>query len=182
VPQPCRLAVELGPGFCDFINQLRAEKKVALDHNPITARYVASNVELILCDAASLEGIEPGSADLIFASNFLEHLSAEQLDTLLPRIRAALTDRGRFITLQPNYAKNPEHYFDDPTHVTIFTDASLPKVLERHGFVVEKLVAGLLPFTMNSVLPKTGILTRAYLASPWKPLAGQMYAVASKNA
>ena len=84
--------------------------------------------------------------------------------------------------LQPNYAKNPEHYFDDPTHVTIFTDVTLPAMLERHGLRVLKVVAGLLPFTMNSLLPKTGLLTRAYLASPWKPLAGQMYAVACKRA
>jgi SAM-dependent methyltransferase len=177
----CGLAVELGPGYCDFINQFPARRKVALDQDARVARFAAADVELRVGDASLLTGIEPDSADVIFASNFLEHLTEPQLDALLPRIRTALSARGRFIVLQPNYARCAEHYFDDPTHVTVFTDESLPATFARHGLRVSKLVPGLLPFSMNSPLPKSGILTRLYLLSPWKPLAAQMYAVASKT-
>lgn len=176
----CDLAVELGAGYCDFINQFRARRKLAFDLNPQMARFAAPSVEMRVTDATALAGVEPGSADLVFASNFLEHLTAPQLDTLLPRVRECLSARGRLILLQPNYARCAERYFEDPTHVTIFSDESLAATLTQHGLGVLKLVPGLLPFSMKTRLPKSGILTRLYLSSPWKPLAAQMYAVARR--
>ena len=50
--------------------------------------------------------------------------------------------------------------------------------LEGAGFRVVRKVPGLLPFSMKSRLPKWPFLIRAYLSSPWKPLAAQMYFVA----
>jgi hypothetical protein len=47
-----------------------------------------------------------------------------------------------------------------PTHVTIFSDATLPAFFARQGFETLKLIPGLLPFSMNSRLPKSGLLTR----------------------
>jgi trans-aconitate methyltransferase len=175
----CDLALELGAGYCDFINQFGARRKLAFDLNPEMARFAARGVELRIDDANALPGVAAGSADLIFASNFLEHLTEPQLAVLLPRVRECLSARGRFIVLQPNYTRCAERYFEDPTHVTIFSDSNLAATFESHGLRVLKLVPGLLPFTMNSRLPKSGILTRLYLNSPWKPLAAQMYAVAT---
>jgi hypothetical protein len=70
------------------------------------------------------------------------------------------------------------HYFDDPTHVTVFDDANMTGWLARFGLRVVHLEPGLLPFSMNSRLPKSELLTALYLRSPLRPLAAQMYVVA----
>ena len=170
--------VELGPGYCDFLNQFPAKRKVGFDLNPEMKRFAAQGVELRIESAIGLHGIAPSSVDLLFASNFLEHLEGEELDELLPAIRRALSPRGRLILVQPNHRLCAERYFDDPTHRTIFDDANVAEWLGRHGLRVVKLVPGLLPFSMNSRLPKWGWLTRLYLSLPLRPLAAQMYVVA----
>jgi SAM-dependent methyltransferase len=170
--------VELGPGYCDFLNQFPAKRKLGFDLNPEMKRFAAADVELRIESALALPGLAPASVDLLFASNFLEHLDAEELDELLPRVRRALAPGGRLILLQPNHRLCAAHYFDDPTHRTIFDDASIGPWLARHGLRVVRLVPGLLPFSMNSRLPKWGWLTRLYLSLPVRPLAAQMYVVA----
>jgi len=170
--------VELGAGYCDFLNQFPAKRRIGFDLNPEMQRYADADVELRIESAIALSGIAPASVDLCFASNFLEHLDAEELDALLPRVRRALAPGGRLILLQPNHRLCAAHYFDDPTHRTIFDDANIAPCLARYGFRVVRLVPGLLPFSMRSRLPKWGWLTRLYLALPVRPLAAQMYVVA----
>lgn len=172
--------VELGAGFCDFVNQFPADRRIAFDLNPEMRRHAAPGVELRVDDAVALPGVAAESVDLVFASNFLEHLDAGQLDALLPRVRAVLRPGGRLLLIQPNHRLCAERYFDDPTHVTVFDDRSLPALLERHGLSVRRVVPGLLPFSMKSRLPKWPFLVRAYLASPLRPLAAQMYVVAER--
>lgn len=173
--------VELGPGYCDFVNQFPARRKLAFDLNPEMAVFAAPEVELRIGSALDLPGVEPGSVDLVFASNFLEHLSDEELDVLLPRVRQALAPGGRLILLQPNYRRCAPHYFDDPTHRTIFHDGNVADRLARHGLRVIRIEPGLLPFSMQSRLPKWRWLVRLYLLSPIKPGAAQMYVVAERS-
>jgi trans-aconitate methyltransferase len=170
--------VELGAGYCDFINQFPAPRKIAFDLNPEMVPFAAPEVELRTSEATTLPGLQPQSTDLVFASNFLEHLRQEELDILLPRIRCVLAPRGRLILIQPNYRLCADRYFEDPTHRTIFDDASIAKLLVTEGFRVIRLEPGLLPFSMRSRLPHWGCLTRLYLRSPIKPMAAQMYVVA----
>jgi SAM-dependent methyltransferase len=170
--------VELGPGYCDFINQFPATHKIAFDLNPDTSKFAAPDVQLRIRDAVDLDEIAPRSVDLVFASNFLEHLGEDEVDLLLSNVRDVLSPSGRLILLQPNYRRCADHYFDDPTHKTVFDDRTLADRLARHGFRVIRVESGLLPFSMKSRLPKWPILIRLYLHSPIRPLAAQMYVVA----
>jgi len=172
--------VELGAGYCDFINQFPARRKIAFDLNPEMAAFAAPEVELRTTDATTLPGIEAESVDLVFASNFLEHLSQDELNRLLPRIRSVLSPDGRLILLQPNYRLCAKRYFEDPTHQTVFDDASIVTALARHALRAVRVEPGLLPFSMRSHLPQWACLTRLYLHSPIKPLAAQMYVVAER--
>jgi SAM-dependent methyltransferase len=172
--------IELGPGYCDFVNQFQAGKKIAFDLNPEMLHYAESDVELRIEGCTTLPGVPCESVDMIFASNFLEHLAGEDVDELLERVAAVLKPGGRLVLIQPNYRLCAKNYFDDPTHLTIFDDSNIGEWLAKSGLRVVDLVAGLLPFSMNGRLPKSGILTRLYLMSPWKPLAAQMYIVAEK--
>lgn len=177
---PVGTLVELGAGYCDFVNQFPADKKIAFDLNPCMRDHAAPDVDLRIEDATGLPGLAGGSVDLLFASNFLEHLTGEEIDTLLERCAEVLAPAGRIALIQPNHRLCAEHYFDDPTHRTLFDDENIGAWLGRHGLSVSKLVPGLLPFSMNGRLPKSGVLTSLYLLSPWKPLAAQMYVVAGR--
>ena len=173
--------VELGTGYCDFINQFLAKQKIGYDIRPETAQFAGPEVDLRIGNAVGLPGISNNSVDLVFASNFMEHLSKEDLGILLPRISEVLTRRGMLILIQPNYRFCPDHYFDDETHQTIFSDENIGPFLEEYGFLILKLIPGLLPLSMKSRLPKRPFLVRLYLRSPIKPLACQMYVVAEKG-
>lgn len=174
------VVIELGAGFCDFINQFPARKKIAFDLNAERRTHAARDVEFRDSDACAIAGVADASVELIFSSNFLEHLPMSEVERLLSNAHRVLAPRGRIILLQPNHRLCAEHYFDDPTHVTIFSDENIRSVLAGARFHVVKLVPGLLPFSMKSRLPKWPILVRAYLASPVKPNAAQMYVVAEK--
>jgi SAM-dependent methyltransferase len=175
-----RVAIELGPGYCDFINAFPAEQKVAFDLNPEMLAYAEEGVDLRIEDASHLGDLPPGSVDLVFASNFLEHLESNEVEQLLSAARKVLSDRGRLVLLQPNYRRCAEHYFDDPTHKTIFDDRNICDWLERSDLRACRIVPGLLPFSMKSRLPKWPLLVRLYLNSPIRPLAAQMYVVAGR--
>jgi len=173
-----KIAVELGPGYCDFINAFPAEQKIAFDLNSEMREFADADVDLRIQDASHLADLLPGSVDLIFASNFLEHLDESEAVQLLSTARKVLSGRGRLILLQPNHRLCAEHYFDDPTHKTIFDDRSICQWLQRCGLQPLRIVPGLLPFSMKSRLPKWPLLVRVYLNSPFRPLAAQMYVVA----
>jgi len=142
--------------------------------------YAGSDVDLRIESGITLPDICNESVDMVFASNFLEHLAGDEVDELLGRVAEVLTPEGRLVLIQPNHRLCAEHYFDDPTHLTVFDDENIGEWLRRAGLQTREIAPGLLPFSMNGRLPKSGILTRAYLLSPWKPLAAQMYVVAGK--
>ena len=80
--------------------------------------------------------------------------------------------------VQPNFRVRPKQYFDDYTHVSVFTDRSLPDLVEAHGFVRERVEARFLPLTMKSRLSFAHRIVPLYLRLPWRPLAGQMLVIA----
>jgi SAM-dependent methyltransferase len=173
--------VELGAGYCDFINAFAARTKIAFDLNPDNTRYAAPGVDLRITDATTLPGVADGSVDLVFASNFLEHLASPEIGVLLRNVKRVLRKGGRLILIQPNHRRCAEHYFDDPTHKTVFDDQNIRGYLAPYELHIVKLVPGQLPFSMKSRLPKWPILTRLYLNSPVRPLGQQMYVVAERG-
>jgi SAM-dependent methyltransferase len=173
--------IELGAGYCDFINQFPARRRIAFDLNPEMRAQAAPGVELRIEDCRALPNVPPSSVDFVFASNFLEHFEMRDVDALLESVARVLRPGGRLALIQPNHRRCGERYFDDPTHKTIFDDRNIEPILSRHGFHVVRLDAGLLPFSMKSRAPKWPILVRLYLASPIRPGAAQMYVVAERR-
>jgi SAM-dependent methyltransferase len=172
--------VELGAGYCDFVNEFPAKRKIAFDLNPEMRAFADPEVELRIEEAQHLVTLPAGSVDLVFASNFLEHLPQGEVDELLRSAHRVLRSGGRLMLIQPNHRLCADHYFDDPTHVTIFDDLNLPALLAHHGFDVVRCVPGLLPFSMQSRAPKWPLLVRLYLNAPFRPLGAQMYVVAER--
>src|SRR5262245_62085416 len=108
--------LDLGAGYCGFINSIQASKKIAVDFSPDAKKYAASNVEFFVSSAVDLSPVPDGTVDAVFASNLFEHLSREELTKTLSEVRRILKSRGRLILLQPNFYYAYREYFHDHTH------------------------------------------------------------------
>ena len=84
--------------------------------------------------------------------------------------------------LQPNYRYAYREYFDDYTHVAIYSHVSLADLLAAHGWEVVDVRPRFLPLSVKSRLPTWSLLVWAYLRSPFKPLGKQMLIVARPRA
>jgi len=174
--------LEIGAGYCEWINNVTASRRVAIDIWPEIARYALPAVETKVIDATrELVTLGERSFDVVLASNILEHFEPAVASSVVEDINRLLKPGGRLIVVQPNFRYAAKHYFDDYTHRSVFTDVSLPNLLRAHGFRVDRVEPRFLPYSMRgSKLPIRAWTVRAYLRSPIKPMAGQMLVVASK--
>ena len=181
IPQSAHV-VEIGAGYCEWINNVAAARRVAVDVWPDIARYAGPGVEAKVLDAScELLTLGASSFDAVLASNILEHFEPGVASSVVDDIGRLLKPGGRLVVVQPNFRYAAKHYFDDYTHRSVFTDISLPNLLRAHGFRIDRVQARFLPYSMRgSRLPIRSWTVRAYLRSPIKPMAGQMLVVASK--
>lgn len=174
--------LELGAGYCHWINNIRAARKVAIDLWERMGEFAAPDVEVIRHDLTEgLSCLGERQFDAVLASNFLEHFEPDRVLALAGEVHCSLRAGGRFIIIQPNYTFAWRRYFDDYTHRSIFSHVSLPNLLRAQGFAIEKVMPRFMPYSLRDVsLPIPAWLTRLYLVSPIKPFAGQMLVIAQK--
>lgn len=174
--------LEIGAGYCDWINQVSARRRVAIDRWPGVAQYAAPGVEPLVLDlTGGLQTLADRSFDGVLASNVLEHFDPESAERVAGDLTRLLRPGGRLIAIQPNFRYAWRRYFDDYTHRAVFTDVSLPAMLRAQGLRIDRVDPRFLPYSMSdSRVPLRRWLVRAYLASPVRPLAGQMLVIASK--
>jgi SAM-dependent methyltransferase len=172
------VVLDLGAGYCSFVNHIRAATRHALDASPELSRHAGAGVTAHVGRCEDLAAFATGSLDAVFASNLLEHLEWPSIERTLDEVRRVLKPGGRLILLQPNFRYCAGTYFDDYTHRTIFTHVGLADLLASRGFAVERVVPRFLPFSFKSRGPKWGFLVALYLRLPWRPLARQMLVVA----
>lgn len=181
---PNAAILDLGAGYCDFINNVAGTRKVAVDLNPETARSAAEGVEVLPLDLDRIgEAIEPDSIDLAFASNVFEHLRGpEKLLATLSAVRTALKPGGRLLILQPNIRAVGTAFWDFVDHTLPLTEKGMIEALEVSGFAIDECRPRFLPYTTKSRLPQTATLVRLYLAMrPAQWLFGkQMFVVARR--
>lgn len=172
---PGDAVLELGCGYGDFINHIQCARKIAVDQWAGAADYLKPEVEAKIGNIADLSAIQARSIDFVFASNVFEHLPQPEFAACLAEVRRVLRPGGTLNIVQPNYRFCCNEYFDDYTHVSIYSDRSLCDFLRAQGLRVLECQARFLPLTIKSRLPVSPALIRAYLASPVKPLAKQMF-------
>jgi ubiquinone/menaquinone biosynthesis C-methylase UbiE len=176
------VVLDVGTGYGDFINNVRARRKVALDVSSAVDAHLNPDVEFHAQSCTSMPGFQASSFDVVFASNVLEHLTRADATAFLEEALRILKPGGRLLLLQPNFKYCARHYFDDYTHVQIFTHVGLADLLSSMGFELVDVKPRFLPLTMKSRIPKSALLVRAYLHSPIKPLGAQMLIVARRPA
>jgi len=181
---PTDQVVDIGAGYCEFINNVVAGGKFAVDLNPETRDFADGNVRVINEPANSIKSIPDGSIDVVFMSNFLEHLPSKQaiLDVFKESYRI-LRDSGRIVVLQPNIRYLPGAYWDFFDHHTPLTDRSLVEGLRVAGFQPTMVVPKFLPYSTKDRLPKASIFLRIYLRVRllWRIFGKQALVVAIKQ-
>jgi SAM-dependent methyltransferase len=173
--------LELGAGWCDFANAVTARTVTAMDIDAVVVKAARPGVTAVVGDCTDLSRFDDESFDDVLASNLLEHLDRPTGETLLAEASRVLRPGGRLLLIQPNFRLNPNEYFDDYTHVSIYTDRSLRDLLTASGWDVRHVAARFLPLTMKSRVSGLTFLVPWYLRSPIKPLAGQMLVVAIRG-
>jgi SAM-dependent methyltransferase len=176
--EPTAAVVDVGAGYCSFINAVVARRRVAVDIHDQLPKYAAPDVECIQTSATDLRVLEESSFDVVFASNVLEHLTRAEIEAGLAEFRRVLRQSGRLILIQPNFRLCANEYFDDYTHVTPLSDRSLADLLRVAAFAPVAVRPRFLPLTLRSPAARLSFLLPLYLRSPWRPRAKQMLLVA----
>jgi SAM-dependent methyltransferase len=182
VPQDATV-LDLGCGYGEFINQVRAGRKYAMDLNPDAPRYLSADVEFIQQDCSQPWAFENDSLDVIFTSNFFEHLPDKAaLGRTLDQAHRALRKGGRLIAMGPNIKLVSGAYWDFWDHYIPLTESSLSEALENRRFQIDRKERAFLPYTMAGKKPAALALVRLYLRLPqlWRVVGGQFLVLASK--
>ncbi len=175
--------LDIGCGFCHFLNHLKAKEKVGVDANPAARTYAAKDVTFIHIDDLCLKMLPDEYFDCVFLSNFLEHLdSSSDIIAVLERVKELLRPAGRIIILQPNFRLLGPAYFDFIDHKTILTDKSVEEALRIAGFRMERKIIRFLPYSTRGKLPQNPFLVRIYLwfRPMWLIMGKQSLFIAAK--
>jgi SAM-dependent methyltransferase len=181
--RPDDIVIDVGAGYCEFINNIRCARRVAVDLNPRVREFAAPGVEVMNESCTNLASIEDGAVDVVFMSNFLEHLPSKQMvfDTLAEAKRI-LRKSGRLVILQPNVRLIPGAYWDFFDHHTPLTENCLVEAVTNLDMRPVRVIGRFLPYTTKSLLPQSPFLVRLYLKLPiaWWVLGKQSLVVAEK--
>lgn len=160
--------LDLGCGYGEFINNIVAGKKYAMDLNPDAPKHLVPAVHFFEQDCSMSWPLPDNALDTVFTSNFFEHLPDKQcLKQTLQQAFRCLKPGGRLIAMGPNIKYLPGLYWDFFDHHTILTEASLGEVLEMEGFLLEQVIPRFLPYTLVNAPEYPLLLLRIYLAMPW---------------
>jgi len=182
IPQDSTV-LDLGAGYCEFTNAINARRKIAMDLNPSTPQMAGAGVEVIASDVTQNWPVDDESVDVVFTSNFFEHLpTKDALATCLSEAFRVIRSGGRLIAMGPNIRFCGDVYWDFIDHYLPLSDRSLAEAFRVAGFQIEKVIPRCLPFTMTGKRPSSAAV-KLYLRVPlvWKIMGKQFLIVARKN-
>ena len=133
--------VDIGCGLGELLEQIDPRhKRIGLDPSEKAVETAAER-----SGAATVRGVlepgrfEPASCDTIVAHHVIEHVDDPVAFVRL--VHEALRPGGLFVVGTPNFASAAARLFGerfrllhDPTHVSLFTDDSLMRLLRDSGF------------------------------------------------
>ena len=175
--------LDLGCGWGEFINQIRAGEKFGMDLNPESRNRLASGVVFFEQDCSARWPLEDGSLDVVFTSNFFEHLlNKEMLRATIAEIHRCLKPGGKIIALGPNIRFLPGTYWDFWDHHVALTDRSLCELFTLQGFRIARSHARFLPYTMARGSRPPLAFLKLYLKIPllWRIFGAQFLVIGEK--
>lgn len=168
--------VDVAAGYCDFINNIVCDdgEKYAIDINPDVERYARNDVKVIVDDINKLSSaFNSSSVTIFFMSNFLEHITKNEISDLLRCEYELLEPEGEIWILTPNIRYVGGKYWDFFDHITPITEKAIIEEAEAIGFRVKKCINKFLPYTTKSKLPQSDWIVRWYLRL--MPLSGYIF-------
>ena len=182
--KPNSSVLDIGGGYCEFINQIQASEKYLIDLNPDSKLFANPEVKVLNIDILQEEdqNLISHKFDIIFISNFFEHLrNKEELIEILKFCFEHLNSGGSLLVIQPNFKYSFKEYYDFIDHQLPITHISLKEILQTVGFSISVLIPRFLPFSTKG-RPSSPTLLKIYLQLPslWRFFGGQMFIKASK--
>lgn len=175
--------VDLGCGYGEFLNHVKAARRIGVDLNPDSGNLLEQGIEFYHCRADDLSALEEESVDVVFTSNVLEHLQSKaEVDRTIAEVRRVLKPGGHFIALGPNIRFVAGEYWDFWDHMVPISDRSLIEVLGIHQFKILDTHDRFLPYSTYSPLPQAPFLVQLYLRSrsAW-PLFGKQFLIRAQK-
>lgn len=180
---PGDTVLDLGAGYCDFINNIKCREKLAVDLNEDTPSLAHTDVTVQQTSSTDLSFLADESVDVVFTSNFLEHLrTKEEALQTFNEVHRVLKKNGLFLILQPNIRHVGFEYWDFFDHHIPLTEKSLIEGLLIKEFKIKRVISKFLPFTTKSKIPQHPFLVWLYLKVPlvWRIMGKQSFLVAEK--
>jgi len=142
--------LDLGCGYGEFINQISVKKRIGMDLNPDTQQRLDKEVIFLQRDCSMEWPIDDNSLDLVFTSNFFEHLPNKlSLALTLQQALRCLKPGGRLVAMGPNIRFLHGLYWDFWDHYLPLTEASLAEGMSVTGFTIESVTPRFLPYRMT---------------------------------
>jgi SAM-dependent methyltransferase len=181
---PTDTVLDLGAGFGEFLRHIRCARRVAVDIERLSGRALPDGTEEVFSPSHLLSAhVAADSIDVVFCSNFFEHLPDKgTFLATLREIRKVLRPGGRLLALQPNIRFVGGAYWDFVDHHLPLTDRTLVEACESLGYEIVEVIPRFLPYTTRSAIPQSPWLVRLYLAvrPAWWLLGKQTWFVARK--
>jgi SAM-dependent methyltransferase len=175
--------VDLGAGYCEFINNIDVGplgKKIVIDLNEDIKDFANNDVILYNQNIIDVK-LEDSSCDIIFMSNFLEHITDKEIIiTIFNKCNKFLRPNGSILILQPDIRFVGNEYWNFFDHHLPLSVPSLKEALSITGFTVDVVIDKFLPYTTKSAIPQYPFLVYLYLKCPiaWKILGKQCFIIA----
>lgn len=173
--------VDVGAGYCDFINNIKAKEKYAVDSWEDFLKYAKAEVKTYIAKCQDLSCFSSEFFDIVFSSNLLEHLSFKDIEITLNEFYRILKFGGKLILILPNFRYCYKVFYDDYTHITPLTHTGIRDLLIGKNFEIVNIKPKFLPFSLKSGFPVSKFVVSLYLRLPFKPFAGQMLVVCYKT-
>jgi len=181
---PDQSVLDLGSGWGEFINNMNATKKYAIDLNPESESRLNKDIHFFQQDAGQDWILPADSMDVIFSSNFLEHLpSKDHVERAIIEAHRVLKCHGLIILLGPNIKYVKGAYWDFWDHHIPLTDISLSEALNLHGFKIKLNLPRFLPYSMSTGIRPYLFFIKAYLKLPflWYFFGKQFFIIGEKT-
>lgn len=187
---PTDVVVDIGAGDGLFAKNIKAKQVIAVDLSPHVQELTKHGIEVLQLPADRFADKLSTKADVVFMSNFLEHLPDKRVMLrVFEECHRVLKPGGSVIILQPNIRLVGAAYWDYVDHHNPLTEHSLIEGLEVCGFNIVKVIPRFLPYTAKSKLGKaaggknTALFTRLYLRFPilWRLFGKQSLVVATRR-
>lgn len=179
--KPGDSVLDIPCGNGEFINHIHCREKIAADIRQDTKKYLRPDVKFIKCDSTNIN-LPANRVDKIFISNFLEHISREDIIKTVLEAHRVLKEKGQVLILTPNIRLQPRDFWLFYDHITPIDDRALEEVFGMSDFKLIYEIFRFFPNSLKTRLPRSTWLIKMYLKLPiaWLFFGQQSFLVFQK--